>query len=202
MKNIIKSSLDKAISYQEYRELVTRLLKEGKSTGNDQSYEILNYSKLNNSRMKRLDKTFSISESTTEALNSVTENYIWLVLSEGWCGDAAQVLPIINKVAEASGNIELKIVLRDENVDLMNQFLTNGGMSIPKLIMLNANTLDVIETFGPRPAVATKMVEEQKEKFGVLDADFKETLQNWYNADKGRAIESDLLQLLNVGQLA
>ncbi|WP_117879712.1 thioredoxin family protein [Aureibaculum luteum] len=202
MKNSIKNSLEKAISYSTYRELVTRLLKEGKATGVNQSEDLLHYSKLNNSRMKRLDKTISISESTVEALNDVNEKFVWLVLSEGWCGDAAQVLPVINKVAEASENIELKIVLRDENEALMNQFLTNGGQAIPKLIMLNADTLEVLGTFGPRPAVATKMVADQKEKFGVLDTAFKEQLQNWYNTDKGKAIESDLLQLLSVGQLA
>ncbi len=202
MENIIKNSLEKAITYQQYRELVTNLLKEGKSTGPNQSDFILHYSKLNNSRMKRLDKTFMISETTHEALNDVTEKYIWLVLSEGWCGDAAQVLPIINKVAEASENIDLKIVLRDENEALMNQFLTNGGQSIPKLIMLNTDTLEVLGTFGPRPLEATKMVANQKEKFGILDDGFKEKLQNWYNEDKGKSTENDLLQLLNVGQLA
>ena len=202
MKDNIKNSLEKAISYSTYRELVTGLLKEGKATGPNQSEDLLHYSKLNNSRMKRLDKTISIADSTVDALNDVTEKFIWLVLSEGWCGDAAQVLPVINKVAEASENIDLKIVLRDENEALMNQFLTNGGQAIPKLIMLNADTLEVLGTFGPRPAVATKMVADQKEKFGVLDAAFKEKLQNWYNTDKGKAIESDLLQLLSVGQFA
>ncbi|TDA87903.1 thioredoxin family protein, partial [Halomonas marinisediminis] len=95
------NSLENAITYQQYRDLVAGLLKEGKSTGPNQSEELLHYSKLNNSRMKRLDKTFSVAESTVEALKSVAEKYVWLVLVEGWCGDAAQVLPIINKVAEA-----------------------------------------------------------------------------------------------------
>lgn len=202
MKNIIKDSLERAISYSAYRDLIANLIKEGKSTGPNQSDDLLNYSKLNNSRMKRLDKTFSIAETTNEALKNVTTKYIWLVLSEGWCGDAAQVLPIINKVAEASENIDLKIVLRDENEALMNEFLTNGGKSIPKLIMINAESFEVLSTFGPRPELATKMFEEYKEKFGVIDDAFKEKLQNWYNTDKGKAVEGDLLKLLGVGQMA
>jgi len=197
MENIIKNSLEKAITYSTYRDLVMSLLKEGKSTGPNQSEGLLHYSKLNNSRMKRLDKTFTLSDKTISCINSLTNNYTFLVTSEGWCGDAAQVLPIINKVAEASSNIELKIVLRDENPALMDLFLTNGSKSIPKLIVLDAEN-NVVDSWGPRPSVATKMVAEQKEKFGVLDADFKERLQIWYNTDKGQNIESDLLQLLGL----
>ncbi|MET2986035.1 thioredoxin family protein [Aureibaculum conchae] len=198
MDTIIKNSLEKAISYQEYRNLVTGLLKEGKSTGPNQSDDLLHYSKLNNSRMKRLDKTFTLSDKTISCTQNLIKKYTFLVISEGWCGDAAQVLPIINKVAEASSTIDLKIVLRDENEALMNLFLTNGSMSIPKLILLETETNKVVNSWGPRPSEATKMVAEQKEKFGVLDADFKERLQVWYNTDKGKNIESDLLQLLGL----
>ncbi|MDY7394941.1 thioredoxin family protein [Aureibaculum sp. 2210JD6-5] len=198
MENIIKNSLEKAISYQEYRNLVTGLLKEGKSTGPNQSEDLLHYSKLNNSRMKRLDKTFTLSDKTTSCTQNLIKKYTFLVISEGWCGDAAQVLPIINKVAESSENIDLKIVLRDENEALMNLFLTNGSMSIPKLILLETETNKVVNSWGPRPSEATKMVAEQKEKYGVLDADFKERLQVWYNTDKGQNIEDDLLKLLNL----
>lgn len=197
MENIIKSSLVNAISYVAYRDLVGGLLKEGKSTGPNQSKDLLHYSKLNNSRMKRLDKTFNLSDKTISCAQSLTKKYTFLVISEGWCGDAAQVLPVINKVAAISENIDLRIVLRDENEALMNLFLTNGGKSIPKLILLDADN-NVINSWGPRPSEATKMVAEQKEKFGVLDADFKERLQVWYNTDKGQNIERDLLQLLGL----
>lgn len=198
MKNSIESSLKKGVSYPEYRILVSDLLSEGMSTGKDQTEDKLHYSKLNNSRMKRLDKTIKLSNKTVACTQNLTKNYTFLVISEGWCGDAAQSLPIINKIAEASEKIDLKIVLRDENEALMNLFLTNGSKSIPKLILLDSETQNVINTWGPRPSEATKMVAEQKEKFGVLDADFKERLQVWYNTDKGQNIESDLLQLLGL----
>jgi len=200
MKNSIKNGLEKSISYQEYRGLVTGLLKEEKSTGLVQSDEIFNYSKLNNSRMKRLDKTFHLSEQSKKVVEGLPEKYIWLVITEGWCGDAAQILPVVNKIAEVSENIDLRIVLRDENENLMNHFLTNGGKAIPKLILLNSDTNEVLDDWGPRPTDATKMVVEQKEKFGGLDADFKKELQHWYNTSKGVAIENDLLDLLNVTQ--
>lgn len=200
MKNIIKNSLDRSLTYEQYRALVTDLLKQGRSTGPEQSEALLNYSKLNNNRMKRLDKTFTVSENAKNQLKNLSGKYIWLVISEGWCGDAAQILPVINKIAAVSENIALRIVLRDENEALMNNFLTNGGKAIPILIMLYANTLEVLNTWGSRPSTATKMVMEEKEKHGILDDAFKERLQLWYNNDKGKTIENDLLKLLEVAQ--
>jgi len=198
MINIIENSLNRSISYKEYRKLTANLLAKGKSTGETQTEDLLNYSKLNNSRMKRLDKTFNLSENSKDAIQNSTKKYNWIVLTESWCGDAAHALPIINKIAETSDNIELKIVLRDENEALMDKFLTNGSRSIPKLIAIDADTKEVLNSWGPRPFEATKMVQDQKERFGALDADFKKELQVWYNANKGVNIEEDILKLLCV----
>ncbi|MEE4001658.1 thioredoxin family protein [Tenacibaculum sp. FZY0031] len=195
MKKIIQNSLEKAFSYQEYRELVSNLLAQGKSTGPKQSDDLLNYSKLNDRRMKRLDKTLQLTEETLAKIKDVKEPQTWLVLTEGWCGDAAQNLPVINKVAEENPNINLKLVLRDENLELMDEFLTNGGRSIPKLIALNKEN-EVINTWGPRPTIATKMVVDYKEKHGSLDADFKTDLQVWYNKNKGENTQEDLVSML------
>ncbi len=195
MKTIIENSLEKAISYSEYRVLVKNLLDEGKSTGPNQSDDLLNYSLLNDKRMKRLDKTIKISENTAAKLKEIKEPQTWLVLTEGWCGDAAQNLPVINKIAEENSNIQLKLVLRDENLELMDEFLTNGGRSIPKLIALNKNN-EVIDTWGPRPTIATKMVADYKAAHGSLDADFKKDLQVWYNKNKGEDVQENLVSFL------
>ncbi|MFY0631822.1 MAG: thioredoxin family protein [Flavobacteriaceae bacterium] len=195
MKDIIENSTKRGISYEAYRKLVSTLLEEGKSTGADQSDSLLNYSMLNDRRMKRLDKTIHLSEETLARVKDVTEPVTWLVLTEGWCGDAAQTLPIINKIADESDYIDLKIVLRDEHEDLMNEFLTNGGKSIPKLIALNKNN-DVIDSWGPRPSTPTQMVADYKKEHGQLDADFKKDLQVWYNKDKGKNTQEDMMRLL------
>ncbi|AZJ33366.1 MULTISPECIES: thioredoxin family protein [Tenacibaculum] len=195
MKKIIQNSLEKAFSYSEYRDLVSDLIAQGKSTGPNQSDDLLNYSKLNDKRMKRLDKTVKLTEETLAKIKDVKEPQTWLVLTEGWCGDAAQNLPVINKIAEENPNINLKLVLRDENLELMDEFLTNGGRSIPKLIALNKEN-EVINTWGPRPTEATKMVVDYKEKHGSLDADFKTDLQVWYNKNKGENTQEDLISML------
>ena len=126
MKEIIEKSLEKTYTYQKYKDLVKELLDQGKSTGPNQSDDLLNYSLLNDKRMQRLDKTIKISEETIAKLKDVKEPQTWLVLTEGWCGDAAQNLPVINKLAEENANIQLKVVLRDENLELMDGFQVSG----------------------------------------------------------------------------
>jgi thiol-disulfide isomerase/thioredoxin len=195
-KCLIKNSLKRGVSYSTYRTLIKGLLVEGKSTGKDQNDDLLDYSKLNDARMDRLDKTLKISTKTEIALSELKEKITFLVLAEGWCGDAAQVLPVLNKIAEATPKIDLKLVCRDENEELMDAFLTNGSKSIPKVIIVN-NKNEVVDSWGPRPSIATKMVQDYKEKNGSLDAEFKKDLQLWYNKDKGNNIQNDLMELLS-----
>ena len=195
MKNIITNGLRKGISYEDYRKMVTDLLAQGKSTGPNQSASLLNYSMLNNQRMHRLDKTVRLSKETMASIKNVKKPMTWLVLTEGWCGDAAQTLPVIHKIASQSDQIDLKIVLRDENEALMNEFLTNGSKSIPKLIVLDENH-EVVNSWGPRPTEPTQMVAKYKRKHGQLDAEFKKQLQIWYNKDKGKNTQEDLIKLL------
>lgn len=86
-------------------------------------------------------------------------------------------------------------MLRDENDDLMSQYLTNGGKAIPKILIIDEQH-KVINSWGPRPSIATRMVLDYKEKNGTLDAEFKKDLQIWYNKDKGNNTQKDLIELL------
>lgn len=192
---LINNSLKKSISYLDYRTLIKNLIKQGKSTGNIQSEDLLNYSKLNDKRMDRLDKKLKISEETEASISHLKNDFTFLVIAEGWCGDAAQIIPVLNKITEASSKIKLKIVLRDDNEELMNEFLTNGSKSIPKIIIVD-NQNNVINSWGPRPSIATRMVLDYKEQNGSLDADFKKNLQVWYNKDKGINTQEDLIEIL------
>ena len=195
MKKSIEEGLQKAISYTSYRKLISDLIASGKSSGPIQSEDLLNYSKLNDRRMTRLDKTIQLSHETLLALKKNDKPITWLVLTEGWCGDAAQTLPVINKIADESDLITLKIIFRDEHEELMSHFLTNGGKSIPKLLVLNSEN-DVLNTWGPRPNIATKMVQDYKNTHGQLDAAFKQELKVWYNKNKGVNIQENMVGLL------
>ncbi len=196
MKKVIQNSLKKSISYIEYKELILKLIKDKKSTGINQNDDLFNYTKLNDKRMKRLDKQTKLSTKAETKTQKIQREFTWLVLTESWCGDAAQTLPIFNKFAETNSKIDLKIVLRDENSDLMDQFLTNGSKSIPKLIVIDRNTNEVLNSWGPRSKKATNLLNVYKEKHGKIDAHIKKELQYWYNNDKGESIENDIVDFL------
>lgn len=196
MKISVAKALFNSHSYIEYRKLVSNLLLEGKSTGNEQSENLKQYSELNETRMNRLDKTIKITDENSLKLQHLNSEYIWLVISEGWCGDAAQLLPIINKMAVESGKIELKIVLRDENDELMKLFLTNKNKAIPIVIIVDKETGSVLEKWGPRPKGATSLIANYKKEFGVIDETAKTNLQLWYLHDKGISTQDELTHLM------
>ena len=196
MKNLIEKSVNKAMDYAQYNLLFKQLAEEGRTTG-EPTQEKIDYTKLNFSRTKRLDKTAVISEERIAIFKNISEKQTWLVISEPWCGDAAQTLPFLNKIAQLSENIELKIVLRDENPELMDAFLTNGSRSIPIVIMVDEN-LNVLQTFGPRSKAATKLITDHLANNGEIDDAFKELLQTWYNNDKGVSLVNDILETIEV----
>lgn len=196
MKNLIQKALFDSYTYLEFKKILSDLLLEGKSTGNQQSEDLLQYSVLNEIRLRRLDKTISVPEEINEKLKSFEKEYIWLVIAEGWCGDAAQVLPILNKMAEASSSIDLKIVLRDSNDDLMNQYLTNGARAIPKLLIIDKGSGEVCNHWGPRPKGAKDLIQNYKNQFGIVDQEAKIQLQLWYLQDKGLSVQKEVAEIM------
>ncbi|MGC6431918.1 MAG: thioredoxin family protein [Jejuia sp.] len=196
MHPTIKSSLDNSIDYETYKSLMNRLVETCSTTGLQQTEALVNYTKLNARRMKRWDKTLKVSEETKTAVTSFSQPVTWLVITESWCGDAAHVIPVLNKLAELNNNIKLRLVLRDENLELMDMFLTNGGRAIAKLIMIDDSTGEVVDTFGPRPSEATVLVNNYKKEHGKLTQEFKEDLQVWYNKNKGENIMDDVVNML------
>jgi len=196
MKKTIENSIQTGLSYKSYKDLVAKLAVEKSTTGNEKTEDKINYTMLNDRRMKRWDKTIKISDEVKEKIAKNENKVTWLALTESWCGDAAHVMPVFNKLAELNNAIDFKVLLRDENEDLMNLFLTNGNKSIPKLIMIDNDSGEVINSYGPRPSTATKMVNTYKEEHGKLTSEFKEDLQHWYNKDKGQNTIKDLINIL------
>lgn len=195
--SIINSGLKNSFTYQVYRDLVKQLVEKNGNTGPEQNEDLANYTRLNDKRMKRWDKTIKISEVDKKQIETFSGKTTWLVITESWCGDAAHVLPAINKIAELNDNITMKVVLRDENLELMDAFLTNGGRAIPKVIMIDDASGEVVNTFGPRPSEATNLVNRFKAENGGLTPEFKEDLQHWYNKDKGQNIIKDVTKMLS-----
>ncbi|MBK0401531.1 thioredoxin family protein [Adhaeribacter sp. BT258] len=182
----------KKYTYAEYKAGTEKQVNEGMCA----TPELLEYTKLNLQRMKRLDKTVSLRPEVTEALEKLNRKLQWVVISEGWCGDAAQNVPVLAKIAEASeGKITLEFVLRDQNLELMDLYLTNGGRSIPKLICFDADTQEELGTWGPRPAAAQEMFIRLKNE-GVPKDEFISAVHTWYSNDKTQSMQMECAELL------
>lgn len=194
--NLIAKTLEKGISYSSYLNLTEELLNQGKTTGLNQSADYVHYTNLNLHRMKRLDKTVEINAELSTLISQITTPQTWLVISEAWCGDAAQNVPLLQKMADLSENIDLKIILRDENLEVMDLYLTNGGRSIPKLIALENETLNELYTWGPRPATIQSVMNELKAANVTEISEIVEKIQIAYNHDKAQSIQNEMIEIL------
>lgn len=190
-----KKRIEDGMDFNTYYQMTEKLVAAGKTTGPTQNEELAHYTSLNLSRMKRLTKKSTLHNHLIEKINQIKEKVYFLVISEAWCGDAAQNLPLIAKAAEFSPNIELKILLRDENLDIMDQFLTNGGRSIPKLIAIDAENLEVLNEWGPRPKAAQELMLDLKTR-EVSHEKMVEEIQLWYIKDKTNSFQADFAEFI------
>jgi hypothetical protein len=188
VEQLLKSSF---YSYYQYRDLITVLLKQNKTTGNNHSEAMINYTKMNQTRMNRIDKHGNYPEGLLSDLPFI-EGQIWYVITEAWCGDAAQNIPWLMKIANHL-NIEVRFILRDENLEIMDQFLTNGGLSIPKLIAINDIT-EIYFTWGPRPQEIQNQYKSWIEDKGREHA--SKDLHQWYTKNKGMDVYNEIKELL------
>lgn len=192
---VTKKDIDRSISFNEYYALIERLANEGGTTGDDQSQTYVEHTKLNYSRIKRILKTTEPLAEVTNTTDCFDDKITWLVIAESWCGDAAQNVPVMQKMAEVNPNINLRVILRDENPDLMNRYLTNGGKSIPILICLDEN-LNELGTWGPRPKVLQDWLKKEKANPTMEMSVLKEQFQVWYTKDKGQTLQQEMLLLM------
>ena len=203
MKKIPSKIIANAFDYAAYRQLIDDLFAQEKTTGTDHSQSMLDYTKQNLARMNRLDKRARLTPPTIEKLQSIDKAQIWLVITEGWCGDAAQIVPVLHKMAAENALIDLKFILRDKNLDVIDAYLTNGGRSIPKVLILDADTLEVLHDWGPRPAEmqammmdakAKKLATEDKNLQKQINQESNQQLHLWYAKDKTRTTQTEFLQ--------
>lgn len=185
------------MDHSAYRALFHQVVGEHGTTGPDQSEDLVAYTKLNQSRMHRNEKTVKLLSEVLETLQGAP-GMTWLVLTEAWCGDSSQVLPVIDLMAEASSRIKLRILLRDEHLGLMDHYLTQGGRSIPKLIAVDPKGTELF-TWGPRPKAAQEMVWSNKALPSAEQLP-KEAIyakvHAWYAADKGIQVQREIATLL------
>lgn len=192
LEQFIKDGYPGAMSYPAFREMINSLLTEGKVTGADQNPDLIPYTEMNNQRMNRLEKHYSVSNELKSKVESLQKEYTFLTITEGWCGDSSQIIPVVEKVAACSSQIRSVYILRDENPGIMDQLLTNGSRSIPITICVDNATGEIIWKYGPRPAAGFDIVRNAKEA-GKEMMEISEELHLWYARNKQVDIESGLL---------
>ena len=193
-----KSVIENGMNYQRYRGLIHQLLQENKTTGDNQSEDFIHYTQLNEQRMNRNEKQISVTDELEKTLSNLDHNETWVVFSEAWCGDCAQIIPVIAKIAEASeGKIDLRIIIKSEYKEVMQNYLTNGAEAVPKLVRFESESLKEIGTWGARPEKAQAIAEHwKKNKDTIPKEEFSKELHLWYAKDKGVEIQKEFLMLL------
>lgn len=197
VKNLFSpENIRQSYTYPEYLALMDQVVAEKRTTGPQQSPELAEYTRLNQYRMHRLDKTVHLALDLQQLAFQISMPQTWYVLTEAWCGDAAQNLPVIAKVAQLNPHITLTLLLRDEHPEIMDVYLTHGGKSIPKLIAVAENGTELF-TWGPRPEALQELVEAYKANPDRPYAEFLEEVQRWYNADKTESVQRELVKRVN-----
>ncbi len=194
VSDLLRQGLDASVSYDVY------FARMGAAIDGDPMYtsEKNNfYTRLNHQRMRRLKKTVTLNEGLLEAAARISRPVRLLVLSEAWCGDAAQVLPVLHLLVQRFDTLELGIVYRDRHLELMDAFLTNGSRSIPKVIALDPETVHVFGSWGPRPRPAQAIFEAYRSGASGTDYEtYQKELQTWYLRDRTEHIQTELIALM------
>lgn len=195
-KFLLKEKLNDTLSYSQFKALSEKNVKDvNPDFLNEMDRAYYEYRRLNLARVSRLEKLYKPTDEALNTISRIQTHLIWLVITEDWCGDSAQTLPVIVSLADLNKNIELKILLRDSNSEIMNLYLTNGKRSIPKLVVFD-DDLNEIFLWGPRPQLAKFLVEELHKK-GLEKQEVIKQLHLWYAKDGGYSTEKELIELLN-----
>ena len=160
------------------------------------------YIPINQQRIKRIRKSLAkhgVSPALEAAVSGAKAGTKMLVLNEFWCGDGAQILPVHEALVHASeGKLEVRVLMRDAHVEVMDLFLTNGGRAIPKTVLLDAD-LQVLGTWGPRPEEAMALVKRIKSDPAIAHT-YSQEVHKWYTQDKQQNIQAELAVLLGHAQ--
>ncbi|GAA4826604.1 thioredoxin family protein [Algivirga pacifica] len=194
-------TLENSYTYDEYLEGLENMFSDnGVAAENVIEYseeQLREYTKLNLTRMHRYDKTTALSEEVRKAAQGLNKDYIWVLITEGWCGDASHCVPIIAEIAGVTPAVDLKLVLRDQHPKTMDMFLTDGKRSIPKLAIMTADTHEVVAVWGSRPQELQDLIPQYKIDAADDKTAFQTMVQKWYNKDKGKSLMKEMTALLS-----
>lgn len=187
--------LKQALTFNQFTELTSSFFEAPNPPKPYDNENYLNYTKSNARWSKRLTKKVKLSAELTSKIESINGMLFFILINEPWCGDGAFTQAFIHNLASVSkGKIDLKIILRDSNLNIMENYLTNGGMAIPKLVCLDENLKEIM-TWGPRPKALKSQLEEWKKDAGFDNQAKIQQVYEWYIKDKNQSIETEFVEI-------
>ena len=189
---ITRNLIDLGMTFERYLALTKSIIESSFPEGLYAKESTFRYTRSNWERMNKVINNTVIRQRLYNQLSELKKEWIWLVISEPWCGDASWGVPALYLIASISDKIDFRIILRDAHLNVMSAYKTEGSNSIPKLICLRKSDLKELGTWGPRPAALHDMVMKWKDEPGI---DYKESVRQlhaWYEADMSRSIEDEL----------
>ena len=188
------AQLTTGLSYAAYRQHIAEALATPQP--DEQLAKMLPHYQTAVAQMDRVAPTLTLLPELQAALHQLSGNYLWAIITEGWCGDASHTVPIMEAVAQASGgHLTTRYFLRDTHPDLIDRYLTNGGRAIPIAVVLHADTLAEAAVWGPRPAPLQAIQQDLKDR----EVPFKEIVTQvnaWYDRDASHTTQQELLALV------
>jgi len=139
--------------------------------------------------------THQTPEWAIERVEAIDANWKLLVIAEDWCGDASNTVPVVVRFVEAASNVELRILKRDENPELMDRYLTDGSRSIPVVIVLDGDAR-AVGHWAPRPAELQEWVVREKRSGARPSKEIYRDSRRWYARDKGESTLRELIEIL------
>jgi len=191
--NSVEKYWKKAVSYTDYLYHSEQKIKELQQSSSEEDRRFLEYYQLGLTRMHRVGKTYRPDEKQLKRFSEKGFRGKILIISEGWCGDAAMIVPVVHRFF---GDECVRMVYRDENEELISQYLTNGGKSIPIVLILDQEE-NVTSHWGPRPAHGMELLKKYKNSPQTYTADdFHNELQVYYTKNKGLDIVEEILDMI------
>jgi hypothetical protein len=198
MPSVISSVLSQTIAWGEYYNIARRYAEADDRPELYRDEKMLRYTRENIGRMDHILDTINIESKLYNLLAALRRDLTWVALSEPWCGDASQVVPVLYTIASCSDKIAFRILQSDAYADVMNAYLTDGSRSIPKLVCLDTQTMEELGTWGPRPAALQNIVLENKDDTSLSFGAKVRMVHHWYENDKTASIQEEFIDLIKI----
>ena len=196
LSSITAEILKGTISWAEYYALAKKYVESDDKPELYRNEKMLRYTAENIKRIDHILGTINIESKLYNALTAVDRDLIWMVLTEPWCGDASQVVPVLYTIASCSEHISFRILQSDSHPEVMDAYTTDGSRSIPKLICIDAVSFEELGTWGPRPAVLQKIVHENINNPDLSFGAKVRMVHDWYAEDKTISIQDEFIDLV------